>query len=169
MSYQNVPGDCMQANKPAKGPTAEEFCKDVLCPVLEVAKNTLSEKLGEGVHPLISFDNDRIHTSALKRFATMLHDECGWDAATMRCSLSPYSPDIHRVIEHTHGAAMVKFRQWLYANPKKHTVEEYKAAFEAIYRECCSPTVIAADVAGMPEVYKAVVKNNGGWAPRELR
>jgi hypothetical protein len=137
--------------------------------VLEVAKNSLAHKLKEGVRPLISFDNDRIHNSALLRHGKMLQDDWDWDAATMRCSLSPYSPDIHRVIEHTHGAAMVKFRQWLYANPKKHDVDEYKAAFERIYRACCTPAVIASDVAGLPEVYKAVVKNNGGWAPRELR
>jgi hypothetical protein len=136
---------------------------------MDVAKNSLAQKLKQGVQPLISFDNDRIHTSALKRHAKLLQDEWDWDAATMRCSLSPYSPDLHRVIEQTHGAAMVKFRQWLYAHPKNHSVDEYKAVFEQIYRECCTPAVISGDVAGHPEVYKAVVENNGGWAPRELR
>lgn len=45
---------------------------------------------------------------------------------------------------------MVKCRQWLYANPKKHIVDEYKAAFEAIHRSWCTPAVIASDVAGAP-------------------
>lgn len=158
----------LQKHKPARGPTAEEFAKEVLCPAVEVAKTELIDMLDDGVQPLISFDNDRIHTSALKTQATVLSN-VGWDAATMRCELSPYSPDMHRVIEHTHGLATLKFRQWLYQNPTKHSVAEYKSAFESIYRQCCTPDVIAKDVAGLPEVYNYVATHGGEWATDDLR
>jgi hypothetical protein len=159
----------MQRGNPARGPTGQEFFQEVLAPVLAAAKNKLARKLEAGVKPLISFDNDRIHISALENNAVQLRKQYKWDSSTMRCPLSPYSPDMHRVIEHTHGLATIKFRQWLYNNPKHYEVHEYQAAFEAIYRECSSAAVISADVASLPDVYKAVIAENGGWPRHAFR
>jgi hypothetical protein len=136
--------------------------------VMQVAKDQLPQLLDEGVQPMISFDNDRIHTSALTTQAALLGN-AGWDAATMRCPLSPWSPDMHRVIEHTHGLATLKFREWLYANPTEHTLAEYKAAFESLYRQCCTPSVIAKDVAKLPKIYTYVATHKGEWATYDLR
>jgi hypothetical protein len=159
----------MQKGSLATGPTGQEFFQDVLVPVLTAAKNKLARKLEAGVKPLISFDNDKIHLSALDKHAVQLKKQYKWDSSTMRCPLSPYSPDMHRVIEHTHGLATIKFRQWLYNNPKKYEVHEYQAAFEEIYRECSSAPVISADVASLPEVYKAVIAEDGGWPRSAFR
>jgi hypothetical protein len=153
----------------AKGPTAAEFFKDVLLPVLAAAKDKLSKKLEAGVKPQVSFDNDQIHVTALEKHEEELKQKCRWNASTMRCPLSPYSPDMHRVIEHTHGMATLKFRQWLYNNPKAYDVHQYKKAFEQIYRECCTAAVISKDVAGLPEVYKAIIAERGGWPHRQFR
>lgn len=62
---------------------------------------------------------------------------------SQRLLLPPYSPDMHRVIERTHGTAVVMFEKWLYQNPKKCTIEQYKRTFERIYKECSSADAIA--------------------------
>jgi hypothetical protein len=160
----------VQSKKPAKGPTGEEFAAEVLGPALAVAQEVVSEYGLAGVKPMVSFDNDKIHISALKQQAHVL-EEWGWEA-NMRLELSPYSPDMHRVIEHTHGLAVMKFRHWLYNRPETDvpmTVQQYQTAFEHIYKQCCTPDVIAADVAGLPEVYQYVYNHDGDWAPKWMR
>jgi hypothetical protein len=76
---------------------------------------------------------------------------------------------MHRVIEHTHGTATMLFRRWLYNNPGKHTIQQYKAAFEELYKQCTSAATISADVAGLPEMYAWIHSNAGNWAPKEMR
>jgi hypothetical protein len=118
-----------------------------------------------GVNILYSFDNANIHTCAVR--AGML-DFYGWTEDD-RLPLPPYSPDMHRVIEHTHGTATAAFRKWLYENPDKRTVDDIKAGFEQVYREVNTPDAIAKDVAGLPELYSWIHANGGEMAPRKMR
>jgi hypothetical protein len=161
----------VQRGKLARGPTAEEVAMDVLVPVLQKAQQDLAGKLGR-VHgkmlvPRVSIDNPTIHMSALKQYKDELVD-AGWKGST-RFPLPKYSPDLHRVIEHTHGRAVLAFRKWMYDNPKKHSVAKYKEVFEQLYRGCCSAKSIASDVAGLPQLYAYVADNDGDWAPACMR
>jgi hypothetical protein len=163
----------LQAGNEAKGPTAFEFLRDVLGPAIKAARLRLQRLLGrakDGVQlePMFSFDSARIHISALGAHFAEMHKQIKW-CMGMRFALPVYSPDLHRVIEHAHARAVLQFRQWLYENPKEVTIGRYKAEFERIFRECCTPQIIAQDVAGLPELYKVVKARNGAWAPRKFR
>jgi hypothetical protein len=163
----------LQAGNVAKGPTAFEFLRDVLGPAVKAARLRLQHLLGvakDGVQlvPMFSFDSARIHKSALGAQFAELQKKIKW-CIGMRFALPVYSPDMHRVIEHAHARAVLQFRQWLYENPKEVTIGRYKAEFERIFRECCTPDIIAQDVAGLPELYKVVKARNGAWAPRKYR
>jgi hypothetical protein len=164
----------------AAGPTAEEFAKRVMKPTIYAAKNKLEDnplwkdaftEKGCAQRALYSFDGARIHESAAKEDIngrSLLSSFNGYTAA-LRVPLSPYSPDLHRVIEHTHARAVIKFQHWMYKNPKTHTIGQYKAVFQKQYEECCSAEVIAEDVAGLPELYNDVFHSDGHWAPRKMR
>lgn len=162
----------LQRGNRARGPTGEEVAKDVLLPILQVAREKLAGMLGKvggkKLVPRISMDNPRIHKSAVKDYHQQLV-AAGWDDSTTMFPLPTYSPDFHRVIEHTHGRAVLAFQKWLYNNPRKHSLQKYKHVFEQLYRECCTADIIAADVAGMPELYKHVASHGGAWAPAGMR
>jgi hypothetical protein len=163
-----------RAERPAAGPTAAEFAEKVLGPTVRAAKKRLKghASYSKGTEVLFSYDSARIHTSAMKLVdettGKLLLAAYGFKDSH-RLLLPPYSPDMHRVIEHTHGTAVVMFQAWLYQNPKKCTIEEYKQAFEGIYRKCCSAQAIAADVAGLPELYNWIYNHEGNWAPNRMR
>lgn len=150
-----------------------EFLRDVLGPAIRAARLRLLRLLGKGrdgvqLEPLYSFDSAKIHVSALGAQFAWLHQKIKWSMG-MRFPLPVYSPDMHRVIEHAHARAVLHFRQWLYEHPKEVTIGRYKAEFERLFRECCTPDIIAQDVAGLPELYKVVKARSGAWAPRKYR
>jgi hypothetical protein len=174
MLYQILQDKKSRAQRPAAGPTAAEFAEQVLGPTVREANKRLRghADLSNGTKVMFSYDSARIHTSAMK-----LVDEASGKRVlaaygftdARRLLLPPYSPDMHRVIEHTHGTAELMFQKWLYENPKKCTIHQYKVAFEGIYRECCSAQAIAADVAGLPELYSWIYSHEGEWAPNRMR
>jgi hypothetical protein len=140
---------------------------------VEEARRSVQPKLGKAkgkkVQVRHSFDNTTIHESAMKnqRFKGLL-EEMGWKMQ-MRQPLSTYSPDLHQVIEHSHGRAMSTFNKWLYESPTKKTLEEYKEKFEQIFKEECTKEIISADVQRLSKVYKWVKDHHGDWAPKSLR
>jgi hypothetical protein len=129
----------LQAGNVAKGPTALEFLTDVMGPAIKAGRLRLLQLLGKA--------KDGVQLEPLFSFDS----------------------DMHRVIEHAHARAVLQFRQWLYENPKEVTIGRYKTQFERIFRECCTPDIIAQDVAGLPELYKVVRARDGAWAPRQYR
>lgn len=114
-------------------------------------------------HCHYSFDNPNMHEAAVPQLEAL-----GWDQK-LRAPLSPYSPDMHRVIEHLHAVIQAAFQQRLYNHPKKCSVGVYKKCFEAAMRDCCKASSIAADVRGLPELYQWISVNEGRWAPKRLR
>jgi hypothetical protein len=123
-----------------------------------------------GATALYSFDGARIHQSATKldKEGKCLLSKLGW-TGEMQVPLPRYAPDLHKVIEHSHGRAEQAFRKWLYHNPKTFTAEQYKTKFEQIYRDTNTAGVIKADVDGLHAVYDVVSQNGGNWAPAKLR
>lgn len=167
----NVQDTKLKRDRPAAGPTAAEFA-DVMKTTMQAAKTQLEDIYpamftSKGVQStaMYSFDGARIHKSALMKG---LLSPLGWTQA-MQVTLPRYAPDLHQVIEHSHGRAELKFRKWLYKHPVNYSTAQYMVEFERIYRECNSKAVIQADVAGLPAVYEAVYTNNGNWAPSRLR
>jgi len=147
-----------------------------MCPLLAakalMKDNPQHASLFENEPILYSFDSARgIHTSSLIINKTTGKSLLSEDGLTpeLRVLLPAYAPDMHRVIEYTHGTAEMLFKKWMYNNPGKHTMEQYKSAFEALYKKCTTAAIISADVAGLPELYSWVHKNGGNWAPSRMR
>ena len=165
-------------DRPARGPTAQEFA-DVMAKVMADTKTEVEDKhtasltwAGQLHKAKYSFDSAKIHQTALASKpdgSPSLMQAVGF-LPQMRITLPPYSPDLHKVIEHAHARALYQFRRWLYQDPTKHTdVEVYKAKFEEIFRQANPAHVIKADVASLKETYKHVKENWGKWPPACLR
>lgn len=163
--------------RPAAGPTALEFTEEVMKPTMEAANKLLrgnpefAEYFPEGASVLYSFDSARIHQSALskdKEGKSML-GAIGFDAEQHRVPLPPYSPDMHKVIEHAHGRAVNKFQDWLYKTPGPFTMKKYKKQFEKIFKECCTPSIVSADVDSLKGLYNEIRRVQGQLPARQMR
>lgn len=161
----------------AKAPTAEEFTTEVMAPLLQKVETELlhnplyRDHFKRGGKVKYSFDNASIHTAALEKDEDghSLLGELGFDEKLHRLPLPPYSGDMHRVIEHTHGTAVRLFRNWLNHHPGKLTIEEYKQQFEEIYSNCITKESVQKDVKTLPALYKWVADNAGNYPPAEMR
>ena len=143
--------------KPARGCTAAEFGY--------VAKNILDEAsrkfnaAGIKQRPVLSMDNDRIHTSA--RLADM------GIPSRYRLKLPPYSPDLHRVIERVHGRICMEFRKQLHYDHSICTPKQYCKLLKEIFYSSQSQKVIAKDVDGLPDLWQHVARS-GKYGPSPL-
>lgn len=162
-----------KAQRPAAGPTAREFAERVFKPTTEAAQR-LQEKhpkvFTDAEPALYSFDGAKIHQSAIKEDAhgNSMLSPYGYNSS-LRAPLPAYSPDMHQVIEHSHGRAVTAFRKWLYDHPQQHSAQTYKAIYRQLYMDCCAAHIIAADVARLPALYQHIYRNGGGWAPMRMR
>jgi hypothetical protein len=109
----------------------------------------------------ISYDNATVHWKAQ---SSPLLKSVQWD----RLPLPPHSPDMHKVIEHSHARAVKEFQQWLLDHPGHHSMEQYMFQFESVYRQCNKASVIKNDVASLPALYDWIWAHGGEWAPRAL-
>lgn len=174
LSIMSCPVFCWQDGGLAEAPTAQEFSDDVMNPTTQVTETKLQDLQAKGefpsafingVQPKYSFDNAPIHTAAINH--GMLAE---WDFdMAQRLALPPYSPDMHRVIEHTHGTATVAFRRWLYDNPSMHTSDQYKAAFKQIYHRVNTQQSVYKDVKTLHTLYDWVWENDGDMSPTSMR
>jgi hypothetical protein len=161
----------------AKAPTALEFADDVIGTCMGLARQVeldpqFARWFPSGRRMMYSFDNAPIHTAALQRsdvYGEPMVQRYGFDEKKDRLQLSPFSPDMHRVIEHTHGTATYEFQKWLMQNRGKLSVQEYKDAFETIYRRVVTATSVRKDVQGLPTLYKWVATHGGSWPPAHMR
>lgn len=95
---------------PAKGVTRAEFI-DFLKRVKQRVETEISgkaqaaweKKCGKGARPIYSFDNPRIHGG--RNWAEVMRAAGISDKA--HYNLSVNSPDLHRIIEHTHTHALL--------------------------------------------------------------
>lgn len=160
--------------RPARGTTKAEFV-DFLKETVEKIKKLLeggeSRLLWEvaglsGVEPMFSFDNPRIHGGAERWEELML--ACDLEKK-QRYPLSPYSPDIHRVIEHTHARLCGDFQRWINSHTGPFDLPAYKSKLFELFYERQTPEVIANDVKTLPALYAAIIKAGGGWPPKPFR
>lgn len=145
----------------ARGPTAKEFesfVRDV--------RSTWDE-LGENVEPVWSWDNASIHRSVRNG---------DWHALDIGSNnftqLTPYSPDIHSVIEISHSMIMSEMRRYI----RRHVVQEdeglepYGAAVQRIFLRAITPAYIKKLTHRLFfTVLPAIIERDGGWGPKHLR
>lgn len=145
----------------ARGPTAKEFESFVR----DVRKHWT--ELGESVEPVWSWDNASIHRSV--QAGDWLPMDINNNNYTR---LSPYSPDIHSVIEISHSRIMGEMRRYI----RRHVVEEgeglqpYAAAVHRIFLRAITPEYIKGLTHRLFfKVLPAIIAGNGEFASKHLR
>lgn len=118
------------------------------------------------VEPTLSFDNPRVHGGPNRWIEIM--NACRL-SKEQRFLLPPYSPDMHRVIEHTHARLVSDFQGWLNTHVGDFDLPAYKAKLQELFYERQTADVIAADVSTLPALYGAIIRAEGAWPPKSFR
>lgn len=143
--------------KKAKGITIQEFNE-----IMEELLQKLEERRQEAGLArtdcwFICFDQATAHTGA---------DAVLADRALLWLQ-APHSPDTNKPIEHVHAQLDSHMHKWLRTQRTQHAgtritvaacMQELQRAFAAL-----STSSIAADVHTLPETWKAIVDNEGGY------
>lgn len=162
-----------QQGKPALSPTAQEIQDLVKAVVAEIAAQTCAE--GEepdtlkpfpaGFVPCISLDNAPVHTRA-KEAMVAQHMPCTFER------IPPYSPDIHKVIEHVHGIVQRAFQRNLLRRSAENlpdTVPELFATMRSIFDRKVTTTLVRKDILSLQATLQAIIDNKGRYPERKLR
>ena len=137
----------------AKGPTAEEFLKEVI----SEAKKAAEEK---GIrNPIFAFDNASIHELAK-----------GALPASQVLKVPKWSPDFMKVIEHNHAYVVDRFERYL---AKKRNIKQPPSMFHNLlincFRDATTKQVVSRDLRGLWPMLRATITVDGDYASRNLR
>jgi hypothetical protein len=98
-----------------------------------------------------SWDNDKVHQAA----------KLG-DLHLERVPLSPFSPDMHCVVEHAIGRTWRRFKRRAQLEMGvKASMDEYKDLLEECFNSECDTATIWADCARLPTLYKVISAPEG--------
>lgn len=161
---KNAPG----GERPAKGPTAQEFkffvgdCDDVWW----------ANQRAEGTHidPRWSWDNASVHGGAITKEAwtKMLGPTCLEDHS----GLPPYSPDMHSVIELAHARIMRPMQEWLDTkyNPGSMGMDDVLLELKAIFLRVITPDWVKNTTHRLYlDVLPAIIQAEGHYPPKSHR
>lgn len=70
--------------------------------------------------------------------------------------LPPYSPDMHKVIEHVVNNTWQRFQEYLLEHPSITTPAKVRAAFEHVFYTCNKVCSISQDIDSLPATYTVV-------------
>ena len=123
--------------------------------------------------PIFSFDHPRIHGG---QHPELIFEEMGLHPKFSHFWLPTNSPDIHKVIEHTHARLVQTFQTWLFRDSSTYSLQEYKKALEMIFyshsvdfSSVASWQVIKADVDSLHATLREVAGLKGGWPEKKIR
>ena len=137
----------------ARGPTGEEFLKDVI----PEAKKAAEEK---GIrHPIFAFDNADIH-------------ELARDALPegQVLQIPTWSPDFMKVIEHNHAYVVDAFEKLLNKKrARKYTAKEFQEFLTVTFFKVSRKEVVQMDLNSIREMLRAIIANDGDYADRPSR
>lgn len=152
-----------QGGKRASAPTAEEF-RDVMVHSILPAIEAKVAPLVRG-KPLLSYNNATIHTKA----GPMLQ-AAGAFTRCERVAAPAQSPDLQKVVEHTHGRIQQRWQRELRGDGQKVlSMPKYISRLRKIFEEVATPAMVEADVRSLPATYKAVIAAKGDWPEKEHR
>lgn len=113
---------------------------------------------------IYSLDNDSAHKKALP-----LLEEAGVLNSSNRAPLPALSPDMHKVVEHTHALLMHHFNEMLETvDDSPRSVEFYIEKLREIFFREVTAEIITKDTRSLRATYKAIKAANGGYIDRAL-
>lgn len=162
-------GRTVDSVREARGPTAMEiqvFIEDCYKAWKKKQRGTDAAVPAELTKPIWSLDATSIHTCAI--------NDKKWDADRPPgnfkvAQVPPYSPDLHKVIEHVHGIVTEWFRDAKFKMIEApRTIEAWfdvvKEGFYAIHK-----TSIQNDITSLLDTYKATLKRKGAFSIKKTR
>ena len=150
--------------------------KDVFPQIWEALKSSPAwiALLAAGVYPYFSLDNANVHKAAMS-------DEYVKEMAKKGMRLEPiyvpaYSPDLHKVIEHSHANTTRAFKSELRKCLLKggglrelKEIPDFWAVLQVCFKEQNQPTSIDLDVQSLNGTYSKVLKLGGGYPAKKFR
>ena len=113
---------------------------------------------------IYSLDNDSAHKKALP-----LLKEAGVLNGSNRAPLPALSPDMHKVVEHTHALLMYHFNEMLETlDDSPRSVEFYLEKLREIFFREVTPEIITKDTRSLRASYMAIKEAKGGYIDRDL-
>ena len=118
-------------------------------------------------HPILySYDSDQVHKSAKAKLESRLGigESCG-----NRLPLPFYSPDMHKVIEHTHALVARGMAEALRKDRKADKgMEYYKKLCQDVFFEKVTQEGVSKDVHSLRLLYRYIKRRQGAYAPAHL-
>lgn len=128
----------------------------------------------ETFRPLFSWDNNHSQTAKVVDKKLFFHDTPLASGETYniddhKIPIPPYSPDMHRIIEHVFNRLVHNLYARIYRFPEQFkTPKDVADLLVHAFFEMTAES-IAKDVEQMPELYAWLVNNGGKWPPRGMR
>lgn len=137
----------------AKGPTAEEFLKEVISEAKKAAED-------KGIrNPIFAFDNASIHELAKRELP-----------ASQVLKVPKWSPDFMKVIEHNHAYVVNRFEREL---GRRRNINHPPSMFHKLlikcFKEATTKEVVSSDLRGLWPMLRATITVGGDYASRNLR
>lgn len=152
----------------AKEPTAkaiQDFLHDCNQRIVSLK---VEGKLPKNFYPLWSLDNTNIHKCAIANWGTNPDlTKLGIDGQLLLPP--PYSPDLHKVVEHVHAQLCQEFYKWLHGSEPLHDIQAYFAQLEKIFKKIITAKSIQKDVQSLLQTYDAVIECEGQYPPKKFR
>lgn len=139
--------------------------QEIAAEVLEAAFNYDQQKIQDN-QPIFSYDNPTVHLGG--------DAVVGPQGSPFRAPLPPYSPDMHKVIEHVFNTSSqilkVEVFPAVIANGRNHpsggySVDVWPKVVEGTVR-AIPLSSIQNDVRSLPDTYRYVIDHGGDWVPR---
>jgi len=118
-----------------------------------------------GFKPRISLDNAACHTRA----KAVLREDPAFCAAAELVDLPPWSPDLHKVIEHTHANLQRVFLDHLGDSPSYEDVPAMFAKLQQLFQKHITAESVQKDVLSLQHTAEAIIKCDGYYPDKALR
>ena len=152
----------------AKSPTGQEVADFLLDVQQKIEARSKLPSYPSKVKPVFSLDNAACHKAAKSLLCKKHKGKFKQDSFL---DLPPYSPDLHKVIEHVHGTICTKFKKL--GRDQKHvfgTCTEYQDLMcKIFYDSKSSKRSVVQDTQSLYETMLEVVKVQGGYPPSIFR
>jgi hypothetical protein len=113
---------------------------------------------------IYSFDNDRAHTKAVPYL-----EAAGVLNSSNRAPLPALSPDMHKVVEHTHALLMYHFNEMMETlDDRPRSVDFYIEKLREIFFREVTPEIITKDTRTLRATYRAIIAADGGYICKAL-
>lgn len=115
-----------------------------------------------------SLDNARVHKAAYSE-ETVAWPDKPTNGTFGVVQPPPYSPDLHKVIEHVHGTICSAFRQEIQAMGPAEDINTYFAKLKQLFYQKTTAASVQKDCQSLKQTIQEVIKLEGAWPAAQFR